>query len=101
MQQNYSIDVLALLKSWYAIKSALTVDQLDAIDEVKSAIFSWVSYAGVEHQIIDCDQRLVELIKKFEEIHHALFEATIPVLKLGSAELHNNPRGSKCNLTSA
>lgn len=89
MQQNYSIDVAELLKTWYSVKDGLSVDQLDAIEGVRDAIFSWVSFKGVQKRFIECPALLVPMVEHLEKIHHAMFDFTIPVLKIGAHEVES------------
>lgn len=86
MQQNYSIDIAALLETWYAVKGGLAVEQLDAVEGMRDAIFSWVSFKGVQERFIECPRLLADVISHLEKIHHAMFDVTIPVLKVGAVE---------------
>lgn len=86
MQQNYSIDIAALLETWYAVKARLSVQELDAVEGMRDAIFSWVSFKGVQEPLIDCPHLLADVISHLEKIHHAMFDITIPVLKIGAVE---------------
>ena len=86
MQQNYSIDIAALLETWYAVKARLSVQELDAVEGMRDAIFSWVSFKGVQEPLIECPHLLADVISHLEKIHHAMFDVTIPVLKIGTVE---------------
>ena len=86
MQQNYSIDIAALLETWYAVKARLSVQELDAVEGMRGAIFSWVSFKGVQEPLIECPHLLADVISHLEKIHHAMFDVTIPVLKIGAVE---------------
>lgn len=86
MQQNYSIDIAALLETWYAVKARLSVQELDAVEGMRAAIFSWVSFKGVQEPLIECPHLLADVISHLEKIHHAMFDVTIPVLKIGAVE---------------
>ena len=86
MQQNYSIDIAALLETWYAVKARLSVQELDAVEGIRAAIFSWVSFKGVQEPLIDCPHLLADVISHLEKIHHAMFDVTIPVLKISAVE---------------
>ena len=86
MQQNYSIDIAALLETWYAVKARLSVQELDAVEGMRDAIFSWVSFKGVQEPLIECPHLLADVISHLEKIHHAMFDVTIPVLKISAVE---------------
>lgn len=86
MQKNYSIDIVSLLQTWYAVKGRLSVEQLDAVEGMRDAIFSWVSFKGVQEPHIECPHILADVVTHLEKIHHALFGVTIPVLKIGEIQ---------------
>lgn len=67
MQQNYSIDIAALLETWYAVKARLSVQELDAVEGMRGAIFSWVSFKGVQEPLIDCPRPLADVISHLEK----------------------------------